>query len=1143
MIKKIIFFLLLAVAIGYALIRFTDSPTAMGVLGLLAATLIFLYCIMTWFSRKRHQRDGPPLRPYFYIGLAALLATIFGHLVFDEISKTPKLPTPGATHTARINTVITSPNADKLASAGVDRKIQLWTVAQDKLAPEREFPEDKKSPYETYAANFTCVARQPEGDLIAFGDDAGVIRLWDTKKNIVQQLREHRGAIRALVFSPNGTMLFSGSDDKTVRSWRVADGVSKVLEGGWKYSEPITALAISPDGNLLVVGSADKSVTFWDVINNNLLNADKTSTEAIIEIAFTKDGQYVLGVSEKRMVKRWRVSDRTTSQKLYDARAESITSAAFSRDGRFLATGERDKIVRIWTLDFPAPAQPPRAGSSPTPLPNNPARECKDPDPKDFITSIAFDNEGAKLAAATKGNVIQVFGVPKDGKECPFSNSLTGHTDTINKIVIDPKGALWSASADKSIRSWSLADAKGAGSFDSATDEIIRLAFGPKQASIVSLTRDGVIRSWQTSDRALQYELNWKQYETTSLAVSPTANDVLAIGTEKGLMRLGKYSDPTPREIPAHSGAISSMAYSLDGKILATGGKDKVIHFWQSADGQALGNSTYKGHLGDVTTLVFSPDSKTLASASLEDQTVRLWRFTDTQTMTQTKPSLLLSQTTNGVTALAFSGDGKTLVTGGYDNEIRVWNVEDGALITTLPAYIQPVAALGIALDDSIIATGVLSNGISIQMWVAGNLKQIRDPYSEYWWRQRLIGTETARTFWASVLGSLAGVVSILVVVALYSAVASRASFSSFSGFSAWDAWLATIGIELGLHKIQQVVAGGEVKTVRPAVGPLARIGGPGVLIVEEGHAAVLMASGRITRVVGNGIKWLKQFERVQMVVPLPVRVETVVVKDVVTLDQMVLDSFELLVFHRADRGDGSGKSGQYSFDSKVILEKIWSPKGSDWREVVKSMSETTIRDVIAQFRFENIASVSGVERSDLIRALTTEINRQTQGFLGVEVIGCNIGAIGMSKEAKAALQKKGLAEVERQTQVISAEGDKEAAVRRGEGKAIEIRQIQKEKNAARRELLQQLIEAFRLMTEKIRDAPEFTRNYPDFVKSYMQAIEQLVERIESLDKISNAEGPKTFIVGDTQGFAQSTDATGTPGQRTGGVLGPNPTR
>jgi regulator of protease activity HflC (stomatin/prohibitin superfamily) len=407
--------------------------------------------------------------------------------------------------------------------------------------------------------------------------------------------------------------------------------------------------------------------------------------------------------------------------------------------------------------------------------------------------------------------------------------------------------------------------------------------------------------------------------------------------------------------------------------------------------------------------------------------------------------------------------------------------------------------------------------------------------YGQYPITHFLIGSELARILWAAILGLL-GVTSFVLLGAVASAAeTARAMYAQYKGFTFREAWQAMIGIQLGLHKVTQLVASGELQTT-PAAGPLARFGGPGVLVVEEGHAAVLMASGKVTRVVGNGVTWLRPFERVHMVVYLPSRTEKVTVNNVMTLDQMVLDSLEFLVFHRADRGDGSSQSGAYRFDEKIIREKLWSPKGSDWRDTVKAVSEATIRDVIAQFRFEDIVSVSGVERSDLIRTLTARINEQIQGSKGIEVVGCNIGAIGMSQAAKEALQKKGLAEVERQRQVIEAEAEKEVTARRGEGKAIEIRRIQQEKAAARRELLQQLIEAFRLMTEKIHDQPEFTRNYPDFVKSYMQAIEQLIERIETLDKISTAEGPKTFIVGDTQGFAQSTDLSGTSSQKAPGT-------
>ncbi len=336
----------------------------------------------------------------------------------------------------------------------------------------------------------------------------------------------------------------------------------------------------------------------------------------------------------------------------------------------------------------------------------------------------------------------------------------------------------------------------------------------------------------------------------------------------------------------------------------------------------------------------------------------------------------------------------------------------------------------------------------------------------------------------------------------------------------------------IGINKGTWVVSDGKAELKQAPADTFAKFGGPGVLIVQEGHAVVLERGGRISRIVGAGHHSLGPFERVNMVVYLLSRVERVHIKDALTRDKMVLEDFELLVFHRADRGDESETSGQYRYDPKVIRGSIWNPKGGDWRETVQSVSDSAARDVIGQYNFEDIVSISGEGRRKLILEFTARINAITKNLLGVEVVGVNIGAITISNEAKRALEVKGLSEVERQTAIMNAEAQKEAMARRGEGQALAIRRLEQEKAPIRKELIQQLMEALKPFTDQVKGDTNVANNV-------IAAVERLLERLEAtmvrddldmarysemLEKIKDVEGPKTVILGDTKGITTSMD-------------------
>ena len=130
--------------------------------------------------------------------------------------------------------------------------------------------------------------------------------------------------------------------------------------------------------------------------------------------------------------------------------------------------------------------------------------------------------------------------------------------------------------------------------------------------------------------------------------------------------------------LTGHTGAVDSMAFSPDGKTLASGSSDGTIRLWEVATGRPIG-SPLTGHTGWVLSVAFSPDGKTLASGG-KDDTVRLW-----DVATRQQIGAPLTGYGRWVTSVAFSPDGMTLAGGSNDYTVRFW---DTAYLTNTVAVL-----------------------------------------------------------------------------------------------------------------------------------------------------------------------------------------------------------------------------------------------------------------------------------------------------------------------------------------------------------------------------------------------------------------------------------------------------------------------
>ncbi|MBL1083241.1 WD40 repeat domain-containing protein [Streptomyces actinomycinicus] len=568
-------------------------------------------------------------------------------------------------HGSWVSSAVFGPDGRTLATAGDDGTIRLWDVT------DRAHPVPLGRPLDAHQGTIYLVAFSPDGRTLASAGEDRTVRLWDmsdrSRPTERSALRGHDAAVRCVAFSPDGRTLATGGDDSTIRLWRTAGpGRSepvKVLRG---HTDLVHSVAFSPDGRTLASGSADDTIRLWDVTDPrraDTIGSPLTGhTGPVWSVAFSPDGGRLAAASADSTASLWNVTDPASPSQVGEPLAGGsgeMYALGFSPDGRTLATGSGDSKVRLWSV--------------PT---------------SDMIgRNGAFRPDGRVLATAARDGRLRLWNVARPDRPVQLGKPFMRADGDQRSLVFSPDGrTLAVLTGAKTVHLWNVSDPAR----PVAAGQPLRLRTRFMGPDALAYSPDGRTLATAYDDRTVQL---WNV-------------------TDPG------HAVPLGEPLTGHRGFIDSLAFSPDGHTLASGSADSTVRLWNVTDPARAGaiGGPLTRHSGPVNALAFSPDGHTLASGS-DDDTVRLWNVTDPASTTPLGEPL--TGHTEAVTSLTFGADGHILASGGNDNTVRLWKVTDPSRATPVGQSMSPNAKIGsfLSFSPNSHVLGVSSGADTVRLW------------------------------------------------------------------------------------------------------------------------------------------------------------------------------------------------------------------------------------------------------------------------------------------------------------------------------------------------------------------------------------------------------------------------------------------
>jgi WD40 repeat protein/serine/threonine protein kinase len=456
--------------------------------------------------------------------------------------------------TARLRHAVTavalSGNARLALTASLDRSVQVWRLNPDRASPGIvcRVVESAKA-HSTHATYEQALAQareaQARGDAVEAAQHLRAARAqpgYERKPEalagwvglytrLVHQtlnaawkgntLTGHRHTVTSLCLSRDGRQALSGSGDRTIKLWDVADGSCLATFRG--HEAAVCSVQFSADGQQILSAGKDQALMLWELQSGRRLQAFRGHKDAVRSACLTVDGQYALSAGADGTLKLWEVATGRCLRTIAAGQGE-VNTVSLSADERHVLSGGWDQTLKLWEV---ASGRCLRTFDG----------------QKDAHSTAALSADGRCAVAGGLGKRLKLWEVATGRTMHVFA----GHTDRVTTAGLSADGRyVVSGGWDQTVRLWDVATGRCLRIFEGHTGKVHTVCLSPDGSYILSGGADRTLQAW-----VLDWELEDAGTADWDAAARPYLEAFLTLHTP--------YAGPLPKLWPTHRAVTRAL--------------------------------------------------------------------------------------------------------------------------------------------------------------------------------------------------------------------------------------------------------------------------------------------------------------------------------------------------------------------------------------------------------------------------------------------------------------------------------------------------------------------------------------------------------------------------------------------------------